>query len=93
MSSTSDLYEFRMYLFDHGNLEEFLLFTHNFNTTLAETGTLEMDANIQYLCTLLWGEALRWFELLSADVENMETLNVDYYIKGLALYPPPVNLV
>ena len=26
------------------------------------------------------------FDLLSADVENTENLNVDYYIKGLALY-------
>ena len=47
---------------------------------------LGMDANIQYLRTLVHGEALRQFELLSSDVEDIETLNMDYYIKGLALY-------
>ena len=29
-SSKSDLYEFRMYLFDHGDTEEFLSFVQNF---------------------------------------------------------------
>ena len=85
-SSTLDLYEFKMSLFDHGKPEDFLLSVRNFNMTLAETGTLEMDVNIHYLCTLVHGEALRQFDLLSADVKNTETLNVDYYIKGLALY-------
>ena len=37
---------------------------------------------------LFRGEALRQFDFWSADVENIETLNVDYYIKGLALYFP-----
>ena len=74
----SDLYEFNMYLFDHGNTEEFLLFIRNFNMNLAATGTLDMDENIQYLCTLVLGEALRQFDLLSADLENTETLNLDY---------------
>ena len=54
-SSTSDLYEFKMYFFDHGKLEEFLLFIRNFNMHLAATGTLEADANIQYLHTLVHG--------------------------------------
>ena len=31
------------------------------------------------------------FDLLSADVENTETLNLDFYTKGLELYLPPVN--
>ena len=42
----------------------------NFNTTLAETGTLDMDVHIQCLCMLVRGEALRQFDLLYADLEN-----------------------
>ena len=53
---------------------------------LAETGTLEMDTKIQYIRMLVCGEVLRQFYLFSAEIENTETLNVDYYIKGLALY-------
>ena len=80
-----------MSLFDHGDPEEFLLFIKNFNMTLAATGTLDMDAKIHYLYTLVRGEELRQFELLSADVKNTENLNVDYYISGLDFYFPPVN--
>ena len=58
MSSTLDLYEFRMSFFDNGELEDFLLFVRNFNMTLVATGTLETGSNIQYLCTLIYGEAL-----------------------------------
>ena len=54
--------------------------------TLVATGTLDMKDNIQYLCKILYGESLRQFGLLSAHVENIEALDIDYYIKGLALY-------
>ena len=81
-----------MSLFGHGKSQEFLLFICNFNMTLAATGTLEMDAKIQYIHKLVRGEALRQFNLFSADVENIETLNLNYHIKSLALYFPPVNL-
>ena len=39
-ASTLDLYDFKMSLFDHGDLEDFLLFERNFNMTLASTGML-----------------------------------------------------
>ena len=58
-----------MSLFDNGKLEEFLLFVCNFNMNLAESGMLEVDTEFQYLCTLVRGEALCQFELLSSDVE------------------------
>ena len=67
MSSTSDLYEFSISLFEHGKTEEFLLFIRNCNMNLATTGTLETDAEIQYLCMLFCGQALRHFDLLSDD--------------------------
>ena len=85
-SSTSDIYEFKMTLFDHSDPEEFMLLLYEFSMTLATTGALEMDAKIQYLYTPIHGEGLRQFGFLSADVEDTETPNVDYYIKGLASY-------
>ena len=87
------LFEFRMSLFDHGKPEQFLLYIKKFNTTIPEIGTLNMDTKSQYLCTLVCGEALCYFDLLSADMGNTETLNLDYYIKGLELYYPLVNLL
>ena len=50
-----------------------------------------MDAKFQYLRTIVRGEELRHFDLLSADVESTETLDVDYIIRGLAKYFYPVN--
>ena len=83
----SDLYEFRMSLFDNGKPEEFLSFVRNFQTTLAAMGTLETEAKVHYLHMLVFGEALNQFDLLSADMENMDTsLDVDYLLKGLAWY-------
>ena len=59
--------------------------------TLVETGMLETYVKIQYLCTLVFGEALRQFDSFSFDVQITEILNVEYIIKGLALYCSPVN--
>ena len=87
----SDLYEFKIYLFDNGKPEEFLLFVRNFNMTLAAPGTLEAGAEIQYLCTPFRGELLCQFDYFSADVESTQTLNVEDVIKGLAHYFYPIH--
>ena len=92
-SSTLGLYEFRISLFDNGYPEEFLLFVRNFNMTLVVTGTLEIGVNIQYLHMLVRGEALHHFYLLSSYVESTETLNLEYIVKGLALYFSLLNLL
>ena len=57
MSITLDLYGFRVYLFDLGDPEEFLLFAWIFQMTLVATGTLETQAKVKYLCTLFHGGA------------------------------------
>ena len=65
----------------------------NFITTLAASGTLEADTEFQYRRTLVREESLRQFDLLSTDIESKETLNMDYIIRGLSQYFPPVNLL
>ena len=52
-SSTSDLYEFKISLFDNGDPEGFLLFVCNFNMTLLVSGTLEVDTKFQFLHTIV----------------------------------------
>ena len=68
--STSDLYEFKMSLFDNGETEDFLLFVRNFNMNLVVLEMLEAGAKCQYLFTIVRREALRQFDLLSTDVES-----------------------
>ena len=50
-----------MFLFDHGEPEEFLMFVNNSQMTLAATGTLETEAKVQYHCKLVRREALHQF--------------------------------
>ena len=61
--------------------------------TLLASGTLEAGTKYQCLLTLVLRDALRQFDLLSADIEITEALNVDYTIRGVAWYFPPVNLL
>ena len=63
-----DLYDFKMSLFDNVNPEGFLLFVHNFYMTLGASGMLEVGSKYSFLRTIFCGEALRQFDLLSADV-------------------------
>ena len=82
-SSTLELYDFRISLFENGEREEFLLFLSNFNTNLTSSGRMDTGVNIQYLRTLVHGEAFHHFDLLCDYVEMTETLNVECTIKGL----------
>ena len=68
MSEKSDLYEFKMTMFDNGEPEEFLFFIQSLNMTIEAPGTLKAGSNIQYLCTLVNGEALHQFDTFYAEV-------------------------
>ena len=49
------------------NQRDFFCLCEKFLMTLAATGTLETEANVKYLRKLVRKEALRRFELISAD--------------------------
>ena len=42
--------------------------------TLATTGKLEREVKVQYFSTLVRGEALSQFVLVSANTKNIETI-------------------
>ena len=67
-SENSDLYEFKMALFDNGELEEFLLFLQNFQMTLKASGMLAAGAKIRYLHMIVRGKALRQLDTLSVEL-------------------------
>ena len=64
-SEKLDLYEFKMSVFDNREPEGFLLFIHNFNMTTEASETLKAGSKIQYLRTLVCGEELHEFDVLS----------------------------
>ena len=61
-SETLGMYELKMALFEDGDLDELLLFIHNFDMNIEASGTLISNAKLQYLHTLLHGEELRQFD-------------------------------
>ena len=75
-SDNSDLYESKMALFYNGDQGDFL-FAHNLKMTLEASKTLQDDAKIQYLHTPVHGEALRQFDMLSADLESITPLTLE----------------
>ena len=78
----------KMALFDNGEPEEFLLFIQNFQITIEVKGMLTTCAKIQYLCTLLCGEALRKLDTLSLEVGSMTIANLNRIILGLGTISP-----
>ena len=73
-----------MSLFDHFELEKFLLFVWHPQSIFADTGTLETKAKVQYLSTLVCGKSLCQLDLLSDDAKDTETLlDVNYILEGL----------
>ena len=76
-SENSDPYEFKMVLLGNGDLEDFFLFVRNFNITLEASGILQTDTKAQQIYKLVCGEALRQFDLMSADMESANPLTVE----------------
>ena len=90
-SEMSDLYEFEIDLFDHGEPEELMLFIRNLQITIKAPLTLTAGANIQYICTILCGEALHQIDTLYTEVESATSEHLKYIILGLGTHFYPVN--
>ena len=57
----------KIVIFEHGQLEEFLQLMKNFKRAVDRTGTTVTAGKINYLRTLLRGEALRKFDALASQ--------------------------
>ena len=67
----SDLYDFKMALFENDEPEIICCLYGTFQMTLKESRTLATGANIQYICVILRGKALFQLERLSIDVVSI----------------------
>ena len=90
MSENSDIYEFKNSLFNNGDSEEFF-FVRNFRITIKSSGTLDMDAKVQYFSTLIHVKSFHQFDNLSSVVKSTNPLTVEAIILGLGAYFFPVN--
>ena len=75
MSYTSDVYEYNIALFKNEEPEIFLQFLWNFGKSIEISGEISVVRTIQCQFTLLCGEALRKFEILSVHIGHTNNEN------------------
>ena len=90
-SEKSYLYELKIAFFDNVNLDQFLSFIRDFNMTFEASGIITSGTRIQYLHTMVRGEALRQFYMLSSEVVSATSENLASIILGLSTYFFPIN--
>ena len=76
-------------LFDKDKLKDLLLFMRNFKITLDASGPLSENAKLQYLHTIIHGEAQYQFDTFCAQVGCMAMEHLNQVILGLGTYFPP----
>ena len=67
------------------------MFSRNLNINLEVSVTNNSGSEIQYLCTLVRGEVLHQYDMLSAEVGSDTPKNFMSIILGLGTYFYPVN--
>ena len=93
MSEKPDLYEFKMALFDNGELEKFFLFIRNFQMTLEVLITLADSEKINYLCMQLCGKTSLQLDTLSVEVISTTIEHLNHIILSLDTYFFPINVL
>ena len=72
-----------MTLFDNADPDEFLLFVQNFKMMLEASRILIDNTNIQYLRTILRGEALHQFDILCVQVGSTKMSHLNWLVLDL----------
>ena len=92
-SATSKTYELKFPMFKNGKPEEFLQMMKYFNTATDGTGTTPTKRKTQFLLTMLRGEALREFDVLSSQVGSTTNGHIKFIKEFLLGYFPPINIL
>ena len=90
-SATSETYELKVQTFKNGKPEESHQIMKDFKTGIDGTGTNSASGEIQFLCTLFCGEALREFDFITNQVGNTTNLHLRQIKEGLLRYLFPIN--
>ena len=80
-------------LFYNGEPKEFLLFVKTIIMKLDDSGMFVANAKVQYLCTILSGEALWWFNTLFGQLGSTTITHLNRVVLGLGAYCFPVDVL
>ena len=90
-SAGSETHEFKIAIFDNDSPEELLQFLTNAKKAIKRTGTKKFSGRINFLRTLLRGEALGEFDILASQKNGMTNTHYNYIKGGLLEYFTPYN--
>ena len=90
-SAASETYNINMNTFDYGKPEEFLAFLKSFNIASDGTGTTSPRIRIDYLHTMLRGQALRELNEVQIQYGGLTNNNIQIIHEGLLEYFFPIN--
>ena len=86
------MFGFIIALFDYGELEVFILFQNNYQVTLKTSVSIAAGEKIQYLHTLLCGEAFCEFEIICEHIHNSNITRLNHILLFLDTYFSLLNL-
>ena len=82
----SEACELKIVTFEIGQPEEFLHLMNNFKRSVDRTGTTTAVGKINYVHTLLRGEALRYFDKLASQNAGTNSSRLNFVQEGLLGY-------
>ena len=85
----SETYELKIATFENGQAEEFLALMKNFKTALDGKGTTSAAGKINYLRTILRGEALQEVDKTATQNTRENNEHLKFIQEGLLGYYPP----
>ena len=88
-SATSETYELKIKTFENGKPEELIQMMKDFNTATDRTGTTSDNGKIQFLRTMLRGEALREFDVITSQVGSTTNGYIKLIKEVANLLSPP----
>ena len=92
-SATSETYKLKIQTFENSTPEEFLQMMKDLNTGIEGKATTYATGKNQCLLTMLGGEALREFDVITGQVLSTNTTHLKQINEGLLSYPPPLNVL
>ena len=93
VSATYETHNLKVQKFENGEPEEFLQMMKDFRTGIDGTGTNSASVKIQFLCTMLYGEPLREFDVIANQVGSTINAHLKQIKEGLLGYLFPLNMI
>ena len=82
-SATSKTYKLKVHMFNNGKPEEFLHIMKDINTATGGAGTTSATKKNHFLCTILRGESIREFDVLTSQFGSTTNRHLRLIKEGL----------